>query len=109
MATLKELHQAYTSHGLASLDAKTATPAQMAEWAKTTGAYFGAAKDVAQWASSSGAAEELVPLAGLSGQPVWKAGKLTTHFRSWAKGRSLDDLRGAAKALGMDPQGASRA
>jgi hypothetical protein len=109
VATLKDLHQAYTAHGLASLDPEAATPAQVAGWAKTAGAYFGAAKDVAGWASSSAAAEELVPLAGLSGQPAWKAGELTTQFRSWAKGQSLDELRGAAKTLGMDPQGASRA
>ena len=109
VASLEELHQAYNAHELTTLDPKTTTQAQLAEWTNTTGAYFGAAKGVGQWASSSAASAELVPLVGYSGQPAWKAAELTTQFRSWAKGQSLDELRGAAKALGMDPQGASRA
>src|SRR5205807_4485111 len=104
VATLKELHQAYISHGLASLDPKTAAPGQVAGWAKTTGAYFAGAKGVAAWASSSAAAEELVPLAGLSGQPAWKAGELTTQFRSWAKGHPPTSPGGLPRPPAWNPR-----
>jgi hypothetical protein len=109
VATLKELHQAHAANGLAGMDPKTATAAQVSEWAKGSGAYFASAKDVAQWASSSAASAELLPIAGHAHTAEVKASQLTTEFRSWAKGQSLDELRGTAKALGMDPQGASRA
>jgi hypothetical protein len=104
VATLAAAHQAFTAQPVQGLD-----PKSLPSWAKAAGSYFGAAKDVAHWASNSAAAAELTPLAGYQDQSDWKAGELTTQFRAWAKGQSLEELRSSAKALGMDPQGASRA
>jgi hypothetical protein len=106
VASLKALHEAFGTKGLAALDATATTPAELGAWAKGTGDYFSAATAAKQWMYASAAAEEVTPLVGY---PDAKAAQLTTEFRAWAKAKSLDELRATAKGLGMDPQGASRA
>ena len=106
VASLKALHEASASLGLANLDAKGSTPAQAGEWAKSTGDYFSTAKAAHQWMYTSAASDEVMPLVGY---PDAKAAQLTTQFRSWSKAKTLNELRETAKAMGMDTQGASRA
>ena len=102
VASLQGLQEVSGSKALA----KAATPLQVGEWAKGAGEYLATCKAASQWMHGSASSADVVPLVG---NPAGHAAQLTKEFRSWAKTKSLGELGLAAKSMGMDPQGASRA
>lgn len=109
LAAVKDATQAATAAGPQPADT---TPSTIASWVGAHAAAAAAKQPVAQWAVDIANKQAVADVAGgpVSGwATTQQAAQLTTGWRQWAKAQKLAELREAAKAVGMDPAGATRA